>query len=65
MTPDQALLTGSLVGVLMKEENRLGPISMEVDSDGNYQNYFYIKRPSGRYRIIVEAPGDHEETIEI
>jgi hypothetical protein len=68
MKPGQAFLVGSIAG-LCEKSNRdglsIGKIEFHSNEQGDYENYFYIDRPEGRYKVIVLAPGQEEDVIQI
>ncbi len=50
----QALLTGLLIGALMKESSAFGyDVSIEADEDGNYLPWFVVTSASGNRAVVT------------
>lgn len=60
---NHALLVGNLAGMAIKEMNLVGTVDFAYDDEGNYENYFFITRKSGKYRVTVEF--EENKNIEI
>lgn len=58
---NHALIVGNLVGMSIKEFGV--DVEMVADRQGDYENYFFITRRSGKYRVTVEF--EEDKNIEI